>query len=867
MIKIQQHRFLHRSLFVLIAAALSLHTAIAGPDISNRTLIPLNQLGLPALPDRTPTAVATDLLWAAMATSRPIPPAPFPNFDIQPVQVTGPWSGAPYLDLDIPPPYIGDELIEEFGAALAIQGYRIAIGVPQEHSYDTYCSVSCFCCWVDSHFPSGGGKVRLYLFDGSQFQPERTITTGGISDRFGQAIALERWNLLVGSPGAAPGNAHVFDPDTGTLIDSFVSPDVSGADLYGSTVALDDDLALVGAPGDNTVYVYRDDGNGNWSAAGTLTSPGSGSEFGAAIAADGDFIIVGAPGIDKAYVFADAGTSAWPVVAELTGTNDSDFGRAVALADETAFVGAPQLIAGPIRIGSVDQYDHAIDGSWPHTGQLTSAAPVDGDNYGIAMSSSARILTVAQHDTAGQYVYTSPANIYDPDGDGAAYLADNCLGVANPDQLDTDNDGMGNACDDDDDGDGFSDTDEAIAGSDPLDPDTDNDGLLDGDDPYPLLTDGDGDGFDDGVDNCPAIANDQSDYDTDGEGDLCDTDIDGDSISNADELLAGTDPENHDTDGDGHWDHRDDFPLDYKDGWNEVYRFQLYAVGNVAAGDGVVLASNPTDLRSYVQTPTGWEEGTPPPLSIPTGEAIYLTDLKKDRAVIYTYNANLGSVGTLHLFEWSAVSGWSFLDSVVTDQRIWQLSIDGETVAATIYEGSGNDGLWIYKLTGGDLLKVAERTVFNADSLLVSGDTVATGSEAWSIVHVFEAADAYAGDNVTLANSGVGLKLLEFGVGNIVAASNSFFYDLEKSGSWTLTPNTLDPRYTDIGDDGLVGVYGQIPSYNLFPQRLTNASSLGSIQNRSFNADFETNDVIVTRVGDSWVDIFVLEDVVQPPGC
>jgi hypothetical protein len=39
----------------------------------------------------------------------------------------------------------------------------------------------------------------------------------------------------------------------------------------------------------------------------------------------------------------------------------------------------------------------------------------------------------------------------------------------NPDQTDTDGDGLGNACDDDDDNDGFDDDVEAYVGTDPLD--------------------------------------------------------------------------------------------------------------------------------------------------------------------------------------------------------------------------------------------------------------------------------------------------------------------------------------------------------------------------------------------------------------
>jgi FG-GAP repeat protein len=148
---------------------------------------------------------------------------------------------------------------------------------------------------------------------------------------------------------------------------SAVAPDSDS----GWAVSLDGDSAVVGAPGENAVYVYERVA-GVWSEVARLqgSNTGSSDAFGESVDLEGDLLAVGAGNAGSfgtAYLFRRV-AGVWTEIDILTPSNGSGFiaafGAAVAVSDdgERVAVGDPFAASGGFLRGAVYVYSDPLGG-------------------------------------------------------------------------------------------------------------------------------------------------------------------------------------------------------------------------------------------------------------------------------------------------------------------------------------------------------------------------------------------------------------------------------------------------------------------------------------------------------------------------
>ncbi|MDX1394161.1 MAG: choice-of-anchor B family protein [Gemmatimonadota bacterium] len=246
---------------------------------------------------------------------------------------------------------------DSFGQTLALAGSTLFVGAPADRD--------------------GQGLVHVYDAADDGWEPRGALRRAG-SSGFGSVLAAHGDHLLIGEPDEEAGGTvvHAFrrgDDGEWTRIGELAPP--AGAPVsegFGAAIALADDLALIGAPGEATrrgaayLFAFTE----GWALSTRLAPPedlGPGAQAGTAVAFAGDEILVGAPGADRFVGTVLRYTAGEDEVAAYRGRVDPEgmeppvgFGAALAVSEDGVLVGAPAVGRGFGRVFALE----ATSGGW-----------------------------------------------------------------------------------------------------------------------------------------------------------------------------------------------------------------------------------------------------------------------------------------------------------------------------------------------------------------------------------------------------------------------------------------------------------------------------------------------------------------------
>ncbi len=302
---------------------------------------------------------------------------------------------------------------DSFGYAVSVEGNITLVGAPLD---DENGINDCGAVYIFTRSDEGWSqKAKLVAWDAAA------------GDRFGSSVSLDGNTSLIGAPydDDQSGSAYVFieSGETWEEQQKLIASDVSTYKQFGYAVSLDGNTSLIGAAHDNvddkhhsgSAYVFTRS-NGQWSEEAKLTSPDEEAYdvFGSSVSLDGNTSLIGAPQENgnnggSAYIFTRS-NGQWSQQAKLIGIdteNGDHFGYAVSLDSSMALIGVPYDDDNGSNSGSV--YIFIRSGStWNQQKKLTASDAEMYDRYGRSVFLDGHTALVG-----------APRN---NDGEGSAYF-------------------------------------------------------------------------------------------------------------------------------------------------------------------------------------------------------------------------------------------------------------------------------------------------------------------------------------------------------------------------------------------------------------------------------------------------------------
>jgi ribonuclease BN (tRNA processing enzyme) len=307
---------------------------------------------------------------------------------------------------------------DQFGFSVAVSGDTAVVGA-----------------YGDDDGGSASGSAYVFTRDstGKWIQKQKSkASDAAANDFFGGSVAVSGDTAVVGAVGnggSFSGSAYVYG-----LQHKLTAPDDAASDFFGESVAVSGDTAIVGAAGDDdggtdsgSAYVFTRDAAGTWSEQQKLTASDAAADdiFGVSVAVSGDTAVVGARGDDddgpdsgSAYVFTRDAAGTWSEQQKLTASDAAagdGFGCSVALSGDTVVVGANRsddfTVSLPFDTGSAYVFTRDATGTWIQKQKLTASDAAGHDEFGRPVAVSGDTVFVGANPGTGSesgsaYVFT-----------------------------------------------------------------------------------------------------------------------------------------------------------------------------------------------------------------------------------------------------------------------------------------------------------------------------------------------------------------------------------------------------------------------------------------------------------------------------
>jgi hypothetical protein len=266
-----------------------------------------------------------------------------------------------------------------FGCSVAIDGNYAIVGAYEEND-DT-------------------GSAYIYKRNGENWIEEQKLTTsdGEPGDNFGKSVSIFENLAVVGAPGddSNTGSAYLFNNSGSSWIEEqkLTASDGESDDLFGNSVSINKNIAIVGAYADNnfkgSVYAFNyTSTNGTEFIKLEAIDGEIGDSFGYSLSFDGRFAIIGASGNSNqpgsAYILEYCCYWKWREKVNVS-SSIPYFGSSVSIDGDYAIIGSPGSpfdgITGSVHIFKRDEnswYEHTFWNETDDEEYLFGSVSIDG---------------------------------------------------------------------------------------------------------------------------------------------------------------------------------------------------------------------------------------------------------------------------------------------------------------------------------------------------------------------------------------------------------------------------------------------------------------------------------------------------------